>query len=300
MKYEITDITDLTNSNLKRIRALRDIPEINVKKGDLGGYVQCELNLFQEGYCWIFNNAQVYENARVSGYAWVYGNAIVSGNAKVSGNAEVYERAKVSGYAWVSGDAQVYGDAQIFGNAQVYEHARVFGNAQVHENARVFGNAQVFGSASIYGKAQVFENAIIRQNHFVEFSKTTTDLSLKENIGDSIRTQCNLAILKDDQGEYTIGYKHVMKTNQEKVFISKYDPKFKYEIGKWSEVENPDLSNQSCASGLHFSHITYWTGRDCNAVIQVKCYIDDIITVQEGKIRAKKLFVIGEVKNGEL
>ena len=32
MKYEITDIVHPTNSNLKRVRALKDIPEINVKK----------------------------------------------------------------------------------------------------------------------------------------------------------------------------------------------------------------------------------------------------------------------------
>ena len=243
MKYEITDIAHPANSNLKRIRALRDIPEINVMKGDLGGYVQSEHNLSQEGNCWI------------------------SGNAWVSGNAQVSGHAQVSGYTWVSGYAKVSGHAQVYGDAKVSGNVHVFGTAKICQSMRI------------------------------EYGNVTTDLSLKENIGDSIQAQCNLPVLKDDQGQYVFGYKHVIKTDQENVFSSKYDPKFEYEIGKWSEAKNPDLSDKSCTSGLHFSYITYWIGQDCNAVIQVKCYLDDIITVQEGKIRAKKLFVQGVIEN---
>ena len=63
----------------------------SVTKGDLGGWVEKESNLNQDGDAW------VYGDARVSGDAWVYGDA------RVSGDAWVYGDARVSGDAWVYG-----------------------------------------------------------------------------------------------------------------------------------------------------------------------------------------------------
>jgi carbonic anhydrase/acetyltransferase-like protein (isoleucine patch superfamily) len=137
-KYELTNETrNHYGTTLYRIRALRDIPRYGVKEGDMGGFLEKESNLSQEGGAW------VYDNARVSGDARVYDNAWVSGNARVSGNA------LVSGYARVSGNAQVYGNAQVCGNA------RVSGNAQVYGNARVSGYALVSGYAWVSGYARI-------------------------------------------------------------------------------------------------------------------------------------------------
>ena len=115
-KYEITDIQHPDYSFFHRIRALKDIPRYGVKAGDLGGYVESEWNLSQEGDCWVGGNAWVYENARVCGNAWV------------GGNARVHEDAQVNGNAWVGGYARVHEDAQVNGNAQVGGYAWVFYN----------------------------------------------------------------------------------------------------------------------------------------------------------------------------
>lgn len=72
-KYEITDTVHQDNPNLKRIRALRDIPRHGIKKGDLGGYIESEHNLSHDGDCWISGSAVVYGNAEVYGKAWVTG-----------------------------------------------------------------------------------------------------------------------------------------------------------------------------------------------------------------------------------
>ena len=109
-KYELTgEVKVKFGVTFKRIRALIDFG--NVKKGELGGFIEKEENLSHE------NNAWVYGNAKVYGDAWVYGNAEVSGNARVSGDAEVYGNARVSGDAWVYGDAEVSGNARVSGNA---------------------------------------------------------------------------------------------------------------------------------------------------------------------------------------
>ena len=92
-KYELTNETKTLAGGtvLHRIRALRDIPRFGVKAGELGGFVEEENNLSQDGIAWVFDNAEVSGNAKV------YGNAEVSGDARVSGNARVKGNAKVSG-----------------------------------------------------------------------------------------------------------------------------------------------------------------------------------------------------------
>jgi len=79
---------------LWRIRACKDFSD--VKKGDIGGLIETEDNLSQEGNCWVYGNGEVYDHA------------MVFGDAKVFGGAEVHGRY-----------AKVYGDAEIFGNANV-------------------------------------------------------------------------------------------------------------------------------------------------------------------------------------
>ena len=77
IKYELTNETKtLTDGTvLHRIRALRDISLYGVKAGDLGGWIEKENNLSQDGDAW------VSVNAKVSGNANVYGDAEVRGDA---------------------------------------------------------------------------------------------------------------------------------------------------------------------------------------------------------------------------
>ena len=73
-KYELTDETiDVSGTTLHRIKALKDFG--NVKKGELGGYVESERNLSQEGNCWVCGDAKVCGDAEVCGNAKVCGDA---------------------------------------------------------------------------------------------------------------------------------------------------------------------------------------------------------------------------------
>ena len=154
-KYELTEETiNVFGKTLHRIRATRDFS--NVHAGDLGGFIENELNLSHDRDTWVYGNAwaygeaRVYGNALVSGEARVYGNALVSGEARVYGNALVGGDARVEGKALVGGDARVGGNASVSGDAWVGGNARVGGNALVSGNARVYGNALVKGPRDIY------------------------------------------------------------------------------------------------------------------------------------------------------
>lgn len=64
-KYELVPetITEFYCRPMYRIRALKDFSD--VKKGDLGGYVESEYNLSQTGNCWIYDDSIVGLGARI-------------------------------------------------------------------------------------------------------------------------------------------------------------------------------------------------------------------------------------------
>ena len=95
-KYELIP-SDI--EGLFRIKALKDFND--VKKGDIGGYIQSEYNLSHYGNCWIYDDAKVYDNA------------FVMGNARVCDNAKIGGKARIEGYTVIQGNAQIWGDAMI-------------------------------------------------------------------------------------------------------------------------------------------------------------------------------------------
>ena len=66
---------------LRRIRALIDLPDRRVKKGETGGWVSDSAEV--SGSAWVYDEARVYGSARVSGSARVYGSARVERKAHI-------------------------------------------------------------------------------------------------------------------------------------------------------------------------------------------------------------------------
>ena len=143
-KYELIPSD---KQGLYRIKALRDFND--VKKGDIGGYVEGEKNLSQLGDCWIYDNAIVSDNAQVCNNARVYDNAKVYGNAEVCDNVQIFDNAFVLDNVQVWDNARVCGKAIVCDNARVYDNARIRGHAVVQHDAVVRGNAQICGDAMI-------------------------------------------------------------------------------------------------------------------------------------------------------
>ena len=87
-KYELTSETKTWfGRTLFRIRAVAGFGV--VVEGELGGFIESEKNLSQDGQAWVCGEAQVCGQARVCGEAQVYGQARVYGQAQVCGEAQV-------------------------------------------------------------------------------------------------------------------------------------------------------------------------------------------------------------------
>lgn len=136
-KYELVDTGNLYVEKMRiyRVRALRDFGD--VKKGDLGGFVQSEKNLSHRGNCWIYDDAIVCDNSFVGGNGKVKGTSKLHTNSAVIENAVVSDRvvmwknsvvrgnAKVSGGVWLSEKVVVDGDMILIGEA-TYRHNEDF------------------------------------------------------------------------------------------------------------------------------------------------------------------------------
>ena len=73
MKYEILKF-DTMEVDFHRVYRIK-----NVNTGELGGYIENEDNLSQEGNCWVHRNAIVYGRARVRDNAQIMDCAKVCG-----------------------------------------------------------------------------------------------------------------------------------------------------------------------------------------------------------------------------
>ena len=150
-KYEFTDETKVVEGAiLRRIRAVRPIPEMDVRAGTLGGFLQAERNLPQDCPAWVgggacvLDSALVEDRAFVSGQTTVKGDAVIGGSAVVLGSGVVVTgRAYVGGSAHVCGHAQIYGSISVEGSVAISGHAKVHGAGSIKSNEHIGFNADV-------------------------------------------------------------------------------------------------------------------------------------------------------------
>lgn len=165
-KYEITEITHPKYPWLHRIRARCQVNE-QVGPGALGGYVQTEDNLSQDGTCWIYDQAICCEEAVVEEDGRMFDGAVARGSALISGDARMFERAVAEGNS-------------SFFSGELKEDARLSGNAVVNRSDN--GLSPLIGRKSnVYGSVCgwfVVNDNIFEGEHYLN---RTEDMFILEN-----------------------------------------------------------------------------------------------------------------------
>ena len=178
-KYKLTDESiHHFGKILYRIEALCDFSD--VEEGEKGGFIASEDNLSQEGECWVYDNAKVFDNACVYGdacifdevqvrdNAQVYGHAFILDDVEICDNASVFEDARVEDSSVIGGSAQIYGLAHILGApyisgyVKIYDHAWIDGRVCIKNDVRVYDYANILDSACISDTARIYEKAIVK------------------------------------------------------------------------------------------------------------------------------------------
>ena len=123
---------------LYRIQALKTFtksggynPIIHV--GELGGYVETEDNLSQEGNCWIFGDAKVKDGGKVIDDAIIFDKAMVSNNSTIRGNSVVRDRCFVT-YRSDIFDSTLVGDVTVSGQSSIHSRAFLYGEIEVYKS----------------------------------------------------------------------------------------------------------------------------------------------------------------------
>ncbi|MEG9481649.1 hypothetical protein [Mannheimia indoligenes] len=225
MKYRLTENTvEYKGKTLYQIEALKDFEVkrehwvLSVKKGDLGGYIEKESNLSQQGNCWItpnvyvFDNAKVEndafincickvrENSRVFGRVWLLDDHIKTYESDISGQAKVYGNAYICKAALtMDGNTKIYGDAEVIYTQLSLSDNAIFcggdisgidkGHIYLRDNAEMRGgrlsdNCLVYGNAIIYGgcisdNSEIYGNAKIYDSDICGEAKVAGNTEVK-------------------------------------------------------------------------------------------------------------------------
>lgn len=185
----------------------------DVKAGTLGGLIQDESNLSQEGDCWIYDEAMVYDGAVIKGNAQVRNSAIVRDNSKVDGEAQVLDSAIIEGCSNVTDNAKVCYKAKVIGYSFIKDNAKVYGKAEIRNHSVIKDNAEVLDTVKI-------DNSTIEDNAHINGGRVIECSTVKDN---SVITNSYISISKIDGDTIIHNSTCKMLTTKDKVFISDSD-----------------------------------------------------------------------------
>lgn len=206
-KYEFTGETmQLGEHTLRRIRALKDFYAVNA--GMVGGWIEKEENLSEEGNCFVFGEAKAYGNSRVEDDAILFEDAEIFGEAHMKQHAIAAGYSKVFGNAYMNDDTCISGYATLSGFASVQDHALIEGRARIEGDVTLVANAQISGNAHIQGRtyigciSQIGNNADIRSTadciHISNIGMNGYHITFYKGIGKQIFVCTMLDLIQGD------------------------------------------------------------------------------------------------------
>lgn len=160
--YKLTDeCLEIKGRKLYQIQALIDIPEYDVKAGDVGGYVESCNNLTENA--WIATNVKVYEDAKVRGRAYISGNVAILGDTKIEDNVYISASGIIQS-CYIRGSAEIRNEVKLFyssigGNAKLEGSCYISG-ANILDNAYIADSTIKGTNIFIFNKARIIHSEI--------------------------------------------------------------------------------------------------------------------------------------------
>ena len=191
-KYEILmgeeNTIEFEGRTLHRIRALKDFKE--VKKGELGGFVEKGSNLSQEGGCWIYDDAKAMDDSRI------YNNSKMYGNSRIYDNSKMYD------------NSRMYGESVMYNNSAMHNNSEIYGNSIMYDDSEMYGYSRMYNDSELHNKAKLCGKLFSKVDDFVEINNPEGRL-----------VTC---IRKDDKIFYTVGCQYEI---DEETFIWRIEHK---------------------------------------------------------------------------
>ena len=250
---EVGEITEC--SVLYQIRALRDLP--GVKAGDLGGFIETENNLSQDGECWVYPHSFIFGESRIAGNAKVAGFTKVY-DSEIYGSACIYGKEDLGGRGITVSDSTICGKAIISGDKIYISTTEVADWATIGDNCHI-RNCQISGNTSIKGNRIQGEYNLRDTNGNVNYVSLTNVSLRNSHVSNYARVNVGKHILLVDAeitSEKDVLYINASTTSfvffrgrKGKVFFSE-------DLGTMQFLENVESSNIfiECARRYFYSH----------------------------------------------
>lgn len=198
-KYKLIPV-ETVHGKMYRIKALRPIPERNIRRWKKGGLVSGPEVLSHEGTCWIDYDAividgTVNENAVVSGNAQVI-KSHLSGDSTVTDDAQVGPHVLVKDNVRIAGSSQITGTAEdpstIVGNVTTFGHCMVASShladkTKIDDNAKVF-KSQLGGNTSVSNSVQI-SNSTVSNSKLQESAKVIDSIVASSELSSIVKVE---------------------------------------------------------------------------------------------------------------
>ena len=141
-KYEILmdekNTIEWKGHTLHRIRALRDFGDI--RKGDIGGFVENENNLSHKGNCWIYDDAKAMDNS------------IMYDNSRICDKSELHDDSEMYNYTRMYDYSELHNNSIMNDNSEMHDISKMYGNSIMYDDSEMYGDSELNNQVKLYGK----------------------------------------------------------------------------------------------------------------------------------------------------
>ena len=169
-KYEI--LMDKKNTiewkghTLHRIKALRDFGDI--KKGDIGGFVENENNLSHKGNCWIYDDAKVMDDSIMYDYS------------RICDKSELHDDSRMYNYS------KMYDYSELHNNSIMNDDSAMYDNSTMHDYSIMYDNSEMYNNSTLKNKTRLYGKLVSSVDNFIEIQNPQGRLVTCVRKGDKV------------------------------------------------------------------------------------------------------------------
>ena len=140
-KYEILmdeeNTIEWKGHTLHRIRALRDFGDI--RKGDIGGFVENENNLSHKGNCWIYDDAKVMDDSIMYDYSRICDKSELHDDSRMYNYSKMYDYSELHNNSIMNDDSEMHDNSKMYGNSIMYDYSEMHGDSELNNQVKLYG-----------------------------------------------------------------------------------------------------------------------------------------------------------------
>ena len=153
-KFELSNITmEYKGRTLYRIKATKDFSDVN--KGDLGGWVQYEENLSQQGNCWLYDDSKCMDESRVTDNSIMRDFTEMYNCSKMHDYSKMYDYSKMCGCSEMYNFTEIHGYSKMCDSSKIHDYSKMYAYTEMHDSSEMYDYSEMHGSSEMYDYSEM-------------------------------------------------------------------------------------------------------------------------------------------------